>query len=239
MKAAPLRSFHLQSLLILTGLATGLFSLSAQASLVLETRLENRGDWPTGFLFLKVDGSQVQFDLWTQPGHESPTSFRIDSTDHFLTVHLNEGRTVRFDYDRFGSNPIPSNPFLPKPYFDGEPDWLPINEDDMGFDWDRLTQPALTLWVEQRGMINDPALAELFRNGNDLLASVDLIRIREIDAEIIVIRHLPGQGALNETSQMTAIPEPSTVGTLAGAVVMLVAFGSRRFAARRSRKTIA
>lgn len=240
MKTAPRPSTHSWSLLFLLAVMTaGLFPLSAQANLVLETRLESGSDWLTaGFLFLKVEGSQVHFDLWTQYGYDSPATFRIDSTDNYLTVQLNEGRTIRFDYDRFGFDPVLSNPFLEQPILDDEPEWLPIDRDGFQFDRDRLTHPALTLWVEQRGMINDPALAELLRNGDGLAASVDLLQRKEIDGEMFVIRRLQGEGALTE-GQFAAIPEPATVGVFAGAAVLLVVIGSRRFGGKRAAKTIA
>ncbi|HLS27058.1 MAG TPA: hypothetical protein VK041_00280 [Opitutales bacterium] len=209
-----------------------LLLLHVNAAVVIESRLEAE-EWeqPLGYLFLEVGASEIGYSFWTSPSFESPGAIRIRGSDATRSLLLGEGRTVRFDYDSYGPNAVPENPFVARPASGGEPEWIPFDK-DFRIDIYRIGQPAMTVWTEYSGKLENEEFASFLTGETGLLATMGALHIRRIEGAIVFSSFTLAEGELVLTSDLTgitAIPEPATTVLIAGGFIFLIGVGYRSF----------
>src|SRR5690625_5271620 len=203
-----------------------------EAALVLESRfeIEERED-SLGYLFLKVDASEIHYSFWLQPLFEPPGGLRISGDDSVRTLQFGAGELRRFDFDSNGSVRLPENPFLRNVVSDEEPDWISMNGGG-GIEVNRLINPAFTAGMEYSGSFEDPEFAGFFENEIEtgLTATLGALSVRRIDGAIVssTFRSVSGDLVRSEIIAGRAIvPEPSAAVLAVGAAVLFFAGGRR------------
>lgn len=202
---------------------------------MIEARLEGEGrEEPFGYLFLEVGASELSYSFWTSPSFESPGALRIAGKDATWSLPVGESRTVRLDYDSHGPNAVPENPFVARPASGGEPEWVSFDK-EFRIDIYRTGQPALTVWTEYSGKLENEEFASFLTGETGLLATMGALYIRRIEGAIVFSSFTLAEGELVVTSDLTgitAIPEPATTVLIAGGLIFLLGVGFRSFRKR-------